>query len=294
MTNLEEYLDRHPKETKRLIGIDEIQFQDLLIMVQKLHEEKQGSRPRLIRAGGGRRRSLSVKQELLLTLVYLHQYPTFQFLGIQFGVSESTANDIFHYWVKILQELLPASLMEQIKKKEDEWSWIEEILSEQELIVDSSQQYRERPQNPQEQKKHYSGYKGGHTFKNQLIITEDGREIVDVVVGYPGPINDLKLWESQRDKFSASQKFQGDAGYIGEVTISAPHKKPKKGKLTSLQKEENRQKARRRIRVEHMIRLGKIFRVASERFRLSSRHYESIISLIFGLIRYRIGTLILT
>ena len=294
MTNLEEYLDRHPKETKRLIGISETQFKDLLRSAQKLHEEKQSSRHRLIRSGGGRRRSLSVKQELLLTLIYLHQYPTFQFLGIQFGVSESTANDIFHYWVKILQELLPASLMEQIKKKVREWSWIEEILSEQELIVDSSQQYRERPQNRKEQKKHYSGYKGGHTFKNQLVITEDGRELVDLVVGYPGPINDLKLWESQRHKFSPSQNFQGDAGYIGEVTISAPHKKPKKGKLTPTQKEENCQKARRRIRVEHMIRLGKVFRVASERFRLSPRHYESIISLIFGLVRYRIGNLILT
>ena len=158
-------------------------------------------------------------------------------------------------------------------------------MSEQELIIDSSQQYRERPQNPKEQKKYYSGYKGGHTFKNQLIITEDGRELIDLVVGYPGPINDLKLWESQRHKFSPSQNFQGDAGYIGEVTISAPHKKPKKGKLTSTQKEENRQKARRRIRVEHRIRFGKIFRVASERFRLNSRHYQSIISLIFGLVR---------
>ncbi|WP_370497263.1 helix-turn-helix domain-containing protein [Trichodesmium erythraeum] len=43
--------------------------------------------------------------------------PTFQLLGINFGVSESTANNIFHYWINILPDLLPASLLEQVKKK---------------------------------------------------------------------------------------------------------------------------------------------------------------------------------
>jgi Helix-turn-helix of DDE superfamily endonuclease len=38
-----------------------------------------------------------VKQEILLTLVYLNQFYTFQMLGIQFEVSESTVHDIFHY-----------------------------------------------------------------------------------------------------------------------------------------------------------------------------------------------------
>ncbi|WP_370497259.1 transposase family protein [Trichodesmium erythraeum] len=36
---------------------------------------------------------------------------------MNFGVSESTANNIFHYWINILQDLLPASLLEQVKKK---------------------------------------------------------------------------------------------------------------------------------------------------------------------------------
>jgi len=42
---------------------------------------------------------------------------TFQLLGIQFGVSESTANDTFNYWLVNLQELLPSSLLEQVKKR---------------------------------------------------------------------------------------------------------------------------------------------------------------------------------
>ncbi|WP_293153501.1 transposase family protein [Okeania sp. SIO2C9] len=44
---------------------------------------------------------------MLLTLYYLHNIPTFQLLAINFGVSESTANNIFHYWVDIFRIFLP-------------------------------------------------------------------------------------------------------------------------------------------------------------------------------------------
>jgi len=37
-------------------------------------------------------------------------------LGVKFGVSESAANYIFHQESKIFRELLPASLLETVKK----------------------------------------------------------------------------------------------------------------------------------------------------------------------------------
>lgn len=52
----------------------------------------------------------------MLTLDYLHHVPTFQLLGMNFGVSESSANNIFHYWIDIFREFLPESLLEQVKK----------------------------------------------------------------------------------------------------------------------------------------------------------------------------------
>jgi Helix-turn-helix of DDE superfamily endonuclease len=145
MASIEEYLEHHPEQAQRVIGITWEQFQELVTHAERLHQQKQQARPRLIKSGGGRRRKLSVQQEILLTLVYLHQYPTFQILGIQFDVGESTAHDIFHYWVNILGETLPASLIEQFKKKESEWCWIEEELTKLELIVDSYQQPIQRP-----------------------------------------------------------------------------------------------------------------------------------------------------
>ena len=55
-------------------------------------------------------------EQIILTLTYLRHLTTFQLLGIQFGVSETTANDIFNYWFPIIGELLLSSLLEQVKK----------------------------------------------------------------------------------------------------------------------------------------------------------------------------------
>ncbi len=90
-----------------------------------------------------------------MTLVYLHHLPTFQILGVQFGIGESTANYIFHRWLKILRELLPASLLEQVKKKDSDLAWVIEILRKFELIVDSYDQPIQRPTDYQEPKNNY-------------------------------------------------------------------------------------------------------------------------------------------
>ncbi len=48
-----------------------------------------------------------------------------------------------------------------------------------------------------------------------------------------------------------------------------------------------------RIFVEHLIRVAKIFRIAAEKFRLNPRKYEQIIMTICGIVRLRIGALVL-
>ena len=50
-------------------------------------------------------------------------------------------------------------------------------------------------------------------------------------------------------------------------------------------KEENQEKARKRIFVEHVIRLIKIFIISQERFRLKYNNYQKVILKIYGLVR---------
>ena len=54
---------------------------------------------------------------------------------------------------------------------------------------------------------------------------------------------------------------------LGELVIDTPDKKTRIQDITSEQKQENQKKARKRIVVEHLIRLVKNCRVAAERFR---------------------------
>jgi len=86
------------------------------------------------------------------SLFILH---TFQYLG-SIWVSESTANNIFHYWLDIFTELLPASLLEQVKKKSGDFEWVLEILTQYSLTVDSTEQPIERPSDREEQEKFFS------------------------------------------------------------------------------------------------------------------------------------------
>ncbi|WP_287241374.1 MULTISPECIES: transposase family protein [unclassified Okeania] len=58
-------------------------------------------------------------------------------------------------------------------------------------------------------------------------------------------------------------------------------------------KEENQEKAKNRIFVEHIIRLIKIFGVPRERCRLKDNNYQKVILTICGLARLMIDSFIL-
>ena len=161
------------------------------------------------------------------------------------------------------------------------------------LVIDTSEQVRTRPTDYNEQKKFYSGKQKNHTLKNQFIVLPDGSDIVDVTIGKPGPSSDINLFRESQVEFEASQKFKADLGYIGENQIETPHKKNKFQKLSIEQKQQNKEISTQRIIVEHIIRLLKIFRIAQERFRLRSKHYDQVIQVVCGLVRLRIGALIL-
>ena len=174
MSDILNHIEEHPQETQRLIGLDYEQLQQLIQNAERLHHEKQAllesKKVRIIAGGGGREPKLSLGEQIILTLVYLRHMTTFQLLGIQFGVSESTANDTFNYWLPKLRELLPCSLLEQVKKNAADYEIVKEILTEYELIVDTYEQVRERPGDKDEQEKYFSGKKSNHTFKSQIII----------------------------------------------------------------------------------------------------------------------------
>lgn len=111
--------------------------------------------------------------------------PSFEIFGMLFGISKTEANDNFHYLRKIIRDILPASLLEQFSTRDSDLEIVQEILTKFQLLVDSTEQPINRPSQPEEQKKYYSGKKKQHTRKNQFVGLPEAADIVDVEVGNP-------------------------------------------------------------------------------------------------------------
>ncbi|WP_261891574.1 transposase [Acaryochloris marina] len=237
---------------------------------------------------------LSVAEEVCLCLFYLRHYPTFEVLGLQFGVSKSEANDTVHYWLSMLRVLLPASLLEQVDSNPSDYAIVQEWLTQFQLIVDTFEQARERPIDNDEQRSYFSGKKQQHTFKSQIVTLPGGKDIVDAIAGKKGPTSDISVFREHQSQFAPGQGFDGDKAYVGAQNVQTPHKKPRGKELTPKQKAQNKKfSSTRRIFVEHTIRLVRIFRVAQERFRLRHDTYEQVILTVCGLVRLRLGMIML-
>ncbi len=204
MKNPLHYIQEYPHRTKQIMGITFEQFSDLVNQAQKHHQQKQldleRKKIRINKKGGGRKPKLNIEEQICLCLFYLRQMPTFEVLGLQFGLSKTEANDTFHYWLEILRNILPASLLEQVESQDSDYALVLELLTEFELIVDSMEQPRSRPSDNTEQQKYFSGKKKQHTFKSQFITLPKGKDVVDVKIGERGPVSDISLLKTQQKK----------------------------------------------------------------------------------------------
>jgi hypothetical protein len=99
---------------------------------------------------------------------------------------------------------------------------------------------------------------------------------------------------NRRSELSPTPRFQGDKAYVGELLIDTHTKRREVEILLRLKKPKINQRLKKESFVEHLIRLVKIFRVAAERFRLKTDNYEPVILVVCGLIRWRIGAIVMS
>ena len=280
-----------------MIGLGETALWELWQRINKLERAAQQQRAnapgRKRQAGGGRKKDAEVLCRLLVSLLYLRQHWTMQALAEAIGCCESTVWNYIHEMLPHIRNELPASLLEQWQQECEsvERAELEEWLAELpdgDLLVDTWEQPIPRPQDHDEQKTYYSGKQKEHTRKNQLISLPKGIDIVDVVIGEKGPRSDSKLLEQTQTELPDTIGFIGDKAYVGRDNTTTPIKKPKGGQLTQEQKDFNKKISQKRVYVEHLIRVVKIFRIAKETFRMRSRMYELAIGCVCGLVRLRV------
>jgi hypothetical protein len=106
---------------------------------------------------GGRSHILkSSKEKLFFVLYYLKTYPTYDVLGVEYGMNRSNAyRNVQRYLMALklaLQEegALPISSLAELHEK------VEDV---ELIIVDGTEQRRNRPKNKEKQKQYYSGKK---------------------------------------------------------------------------------------------------------------------------------------
>lgn len=273
------YLDTlktcHGKTFRRRIGIRRRTFRQLYQRVRAHLEEEQQHNP--LSRRGKPSTALTLMEKLLLTFVYLRQYPTFEQLGAMFGISESYANKLYHHSLDILV---------QVARLPGKKAFLEQGIEA--ILIDVTEQPMERP--VKKQRQWYSGKKKRHTIKAQLIVCLKTLQIL-LVVCDKGRTHDFKLLKRCRLKIVNRIKKYGDSGYQGIQKLYAnsktPHKKPKDGELTKEEKRENRELARLRIPIEHVNRRCKIFRIVKETYRGKHKNYHKTWTVIATLVNMR-------
>lgn len=253
---------------KRYCGVDREVFNELLQVQQ---EAEQGKRKT------GRPSELSLADQILLTLQYWREYPSFFHLGVRFGLHESTVCRI----VRKVERRLLDSRRFSLPKRDRALELGEDLKL---VLLDATETPIERPK--KKQRRYYSGKKKRHTIKSQLLI-EPSSGVILATACAPGRVHDKALADQQPMRLSSATHCGVDSGYQGlqhtHPCTWLPFKACKRQPLDKEQRAYNRSLASLRVKVEQVIRSLKIFRILSERYRNRRQRFGLRLNLIAGI-----------
>lgn len=262
------------RKFKRFCGVKRKTFSLMvrLVKAQQKLKKKLGCPSKLI-----------VEDQILIALQYWREYRTYFHISLDWKVSEST---VFRLVRKIENILIQSRKFSLPGKKKLLDSSIEEDL----ILMDVMESSIERPK--KYQKRFYSGKKGEHTLKTQVVFGQKTGKII-CLAHEKGKTHDFRLFKSSNVRFHKLLKVIADKGYQGIAKIhklsKTPVKKPRGGKLTKEQKQYNRQLNRLRVVVEHVNRRLKIFNILSYRYRNRHRRFGLRANLIAGIYNYELA-----
>ncbi|WP_338014528.1 transposase family protein [Deinococcus cavernae] len=123
-------------------------------------------------------------------------------------------------------------------------------------------------------------------MKAQLLVHALTRQIICTATGR-GAIHDFMLFKQSRTYVHPETQIKADAGYQGiqqgHALTQTPKKASKHHPLMPAEKAANRQLARERLPVEHVIRFIKIFRILKGTYRHRRRRFQLRLTLLCAL-----------
>src|SRR3954447_11083059 len=193
------WLAQHLAVFRAMTGISVAEYRQIvaeLAAPYAVAEQQRLARPARRRArGGGRRFTLSLADQVLLTIIWLRQYPTFPVLGYLFGLDDRPASRTVARLLPLLEAAgrdgmrLPDRGPHRGRDLPQQLQNTPGLL----VLVDTFEQRVQRPREPAEQRRWYSGKKKAHTIKSQVGVEEESGRIVDVADSVPGPTADITL-----------------------------------------------------------------------------------------------------
>jgi hypothetical protein len=291
-----EHLGNHPTVFRALTGLTVDAFDQMvpqLLAAFQAQRRRRLDRPNRQRAhGGGDHFDLAVTDQLLLTVVWLRQYPTQECLGYLFGVSDSSALRAVRRCLPVL-EAAGKDTMRLPDPGKGHRRDLPALLQETPalaVIVDTFEQRTQRPR--RQQRAYYSGKKKAHTLKSQVAIDEDGH-VVDVGASRPGRWADLKVLRRSGligKLLRAKVGALGDLGYVGldgahpKLHGATPRRKPRGQDRPEGDRRFNRAFARRRIKVEHAIGRLRRYQALTAVNRHGRQGHEARVRAVAGLV----------
>ena len=267
-------LRNHPAVFRHLTGLTVAAFDELATQVapavEDTHREKLDRPDRKRAVGGGDCFDLSTADQLLLTVIWLRQYPTNEVLGFLFGVSDSTASRARTRCLPAL-ERAGRDTMRMPDPGAARRKRLSALLKDTPglaVVIDSFEQRTQRPK--RRQRAYYSGKKKAHTLKSQVAVDEESGRLVDVSESVPGRWADLKRLRRSRlmGRLPSGVGGIGDLGYVGIGDLhpsgACPRRKPRGKPRPPEDVRSNRAFSRRRIVVEHAIGRLRRFRAVAE------------------------------
>ena len=275
------YLSRHPRVFLTMTGLPVGVFDELvrdLLPAYAAAEHARHARPGRRRAiGGGHPFALRPRDQILLTVVWLRQYPTQEALGYFFGVSDTGARAVIERVLPLLEAAgrdtmrLPDPGRTRRRQADALLADIPELT----VLVDSFEQRVQRPAVGQQE--YYSGKKKAHTVKVQVAVDPETGKIADVSESVPGPTADITLLARSGlcTRVPPEGGSGGDKGYPGIDKLhgggATPRRKPRGQEQAEEDKAYKRAFARERIIVEHGIRRVRRYDCLSQ----ADRHYRA-------------------
>lgn len=124
------------------------------------------------------------------------------------------------------------------------------------------------------------------------MIDFESHRILNIAQGR-GPISELRLLKESGVQLLPEVWYLADSGYQGLQLLhqraTLPVKKPKNSQLSTEQRQANGRLARLRIRIEHVIRSLKVFRILSGRYRNRRKRLALRFRLIAGIFNFELA-----